>query len=204
MNIIANVPDLIRVHGSDHVYTTVKLPMDCTVHQVISHVKRKLCLSNDLILCEVRSTGGRYTNTLSNRLVILYGCFGGIWPHPVFIWICFKFTEKKSLGRFQTKPGRFPVWCRYIFGHWICIRSNIARQISNKTYRILFDVGIFSSLIDGDTGLELERCRPINWCNLLLIYTEIWLNCSLTSVHLMLCSFKYVGFNWFYVNMSYV
>ncbi|KAI0242959.1 Rap guanine nucleotide exchange factor 4 [Lamellibrachia satsuma] len=51
--------NLIRVHGSDHVYTTVKLPMDCTVHQVISHVKRKLCLSNDLILCEVRSTGER-------------------------------------------------------------------------------------------------------------------------------------------------
>ena len=53
------VSDLIRVHGSDHVYTTVKLPMDCSVHQVISHVRRKLSLGSDLILCEVRSTGGR-------------------------------------------------------------------------------------------------------------------------------------------------
>ncbi|KAK2174388.1 hypothetical protein NP493_802g00000 [Ridgeia piscesae] len=51
--------NLIRVHGADHVYTTVKLPMDCTVHQVISHVKRKLSLGNDHILCEVKSTGER-------------------------------------------------------------------------------------------------------------------------------------------------
>ena len=50
-------------------YTTVKLPMDCTVHQVISHVKRKLSLANDHILCEVKSTGGRLQTRLFDGFV---------------------------------------------------------------------------------------------------------------------------------------
>ena len=56
--------DLIRVHSDMHVYTTVKLPMNSNVRQIIRQVSHKLSLGggtnnvNNLVLLEMKSTGG--------------------------------------------------------------------------------------------------------------------------------------------------
>ncbi|CAH1788290.1 unnamed protein product [Owenia fusiformis] len=51
--------NLFKVYCADHTYTTLKLPMIASVDDIISHAAEKLCLGNDVVLCEVKSTGER-------------------------------------------------------------------------------------------------------------------------------------------------
>ena len=50
--------DIMKVYCADHTYATLKLPMDTAVEKVLSNTKLKLGLGRDLVLCEVKSTGG--------------------------------------------------------------------------------------------------------------------------------------------------
>ncbi|XP_053373396.1 rap guanine nucleotide exchange factor 4-like isoform X2 [Mercenaria mercenaria] len=50
---------IFKVYCADHTYSTLKLPMDTKVEQLLLSTKEKLGLGDDLILCEVKSTGER-------------------------------------------------------------------------------------------------------------------------------------------------
>ena len=53
------------MYCADHTYCTLRLPMDTSVEQILSSARDKLCLGDDLVLCEVKSTGGKnYTSQL--------------------------------------------------------------------------------------------------------------------------------------------
>ncbi|XP_033735691.1 LOW QUALITY PROTEIN: rap guanine nucleotide exchange factor 4-like [Pecten maximus] len=51
--------NVFKVYCADHTYTTLRLPMCSTVEDIILQAHDKLCLGNDLVLCEVKSTGER-------------------------------------------------------------------------------------------------------------------------------------------------
>lgn len=51
--------NIFKVYCADHTYCTLRLPMDSTVEQILSSARDKLCLGEDLVLCEVKSTGER-------------------------------------------------------------------------------------------------------------------------------------------------
>lgn len=36
--------------------------MDCSVLQIVEQARDKLCLGEDLVLCEVKSSGGKFTH----------------------------------------------------------------------------------------------------------------------------------------------
>ena len=46
------------MYCADHTYTTLKLQMDSTVDQIIQYAADKIGDDRDLVLCEVKSTGG--------------------------------------------------------------------------------------------------------------------------------------------------
>ena len=50
--------DIFKVYCADHTYTTLKLQMDSTVDQIIQYAADKIGDDRDLVLCEVKSTGG--------------------------------------------------------------------------------------------------------------------------------------------------
>ncbi len=51
--------DIYKVYCADHTYTTLKLMMDTPVEQIVRHAADKLSIrSDDLVLCEVKSSGG--------------------------------------------------------------------------------------------------------------------------------------------------
>ncbi|KAL3832511.1 hypothetical protein ACJMK2_024146 [Sinanodonta woodiana] len=51
--------NIFKVYCADHTYSTLRLPMDSTVQEIVYHARDKLCLGDDLVLCEVKSTGER-------------------------------------------------------------------------------------------------------------------------------------------------
>ena len=50
--------DIFKIYCADHTYSTLKLRMDTTVEEIIQHASSKLCLGDDLVLCEIKSNGG--------------------------------------------------------------------------------------------------------------------------------------------------
>ncbi|XP_041365780.1 rap guanine nucleotide exchange factor 4-like isoform X3 [Gigantopelta aegis] len=50
---------IFKVYCADHTYSSLRLPMNTTVAQVIEHAGDKLSLGDDLVLCEVKSMGER-------------------------------------------------------------------------------------------------------------------------------------------------
>ena len=52
--------DIFKVYCADHTYSTLRLPMDATVAEIIAAARDKLCLGDDPRLCEVKSNGGQY------------------------------------------------------------------------------------------------------------------------------------------------
>ena len=52
------VADIMRVYAANRMYTTIKLPIDANVAQIVCHYSNKLNLSGDLVLVEVKSNGG--------------------------------------------------------------------------------------------------------------------------------------------------
>lgn len=54
--------DIFRIYCADHTYVTLKLRMDAAVDEVVSHAAAKMCLGEDLVLCEVKSNGGESVN----------------------------------------------------------------------------------------------------------------------------------------------
>ncbi|XP_052795915.1 rap guanine nucleotide exchange factor 4-like isoform X2 [Mya arenaria] len=50
---------IFKVYCADHSYTTLKLPLETRVEQLLSATMEKQGLGDDLILCEVKSTGER-------------------------------------------------------------------------------------------------------------------------------------------------
>ena len=50
---------IFKVYCADHTYTTLKLPMEASVSRIVRYCAHKLGLGNDLVLCEVRSNGGK-------------------------------------------------------------------------------------------------------------------------------------------------
>ncbi|XP_070564765.1 rap guanine nucleotide exchange factor 4-like isoform X3 [Ptychodera flava] len=51
--------NIFKVYCADHTYTTLRLPMDTKAGVIAQHAADKLCIGNDLVLCEVKSTGER-------------------------------------------------------------------------------------------------------------------------------------------------
>ena len=52
--------DVFKIYCADHTYTTLKLPMDTKVKAIIKAAQIKLGVHDrNLILCEVRSSGGK-------------------------------------------------------------------------------------------------------------------------------------------------
>ncbi|XP_046573528.1 LOW QUALITY PROTEIN: rap guanine nucleotide exchange factor 4-like [Haliotis rubra] len=51
--------NIFKVYCADHTYSTIKVPMDTVVAEIVAHAQEKLCLGDDLVLCEVKSTGER-------------------------------------------------------------------------------------------------------------------------------------------------
>ena len=54
--------DIFKVYCADHTYTTLKLPYDITVEAIMAQAADKLCLGDELVMCEVKSNGGRFTS----------------------------------------------------------------------------------------------------------------------------------------------
>ena len=52
------VLDIFKVYCADHTYTTLKLSYDASVDIIMAHAAEKLCLGDDLVMCEVKSNGG--------------------------------------------------------------------------------------------------------------------------------------------------
>ncbi|XP_030846808.1 rap guanine nucleotide exchange factor 4 isoform X2 [Strongylocentrotus purpuratus] len=50
---------IFKVYCADHTYTTLRVHMDTSVTNIIQTVSEKMCLGNDLVLCEVKSSGER-------------------------------------------------------------------------------------------------------------------------------------------------
>ncbi|XP_071484074.1 rap guanine nucleotide exchange factor 4-like [Diadema antillarum] len=50
---------IFKVYCADHTYTTLRVSMDTSVTTIIQTVSEKMCLGNDLVLCEVKSSGER-------------------------------------------------------------------------------------------------------------------------------------------------
>ncbi|XP_071956083.1 rap guanine nucleotide exchange factor 4-like isoform X2 [Antedon mediterranea] len=55
----ASHENIFKVYCADHTYTTVRVPMDSTCSHIIHIASDKLCVGDDLVLCEVKSTGER-------------------------------------------------------------------------------------------------------------------------------------------------
>ena len=53
---------MFKIFCADHTYTTLKMSMDATVEDIIKHSQAKLGLEGDLVICEVKSTGGMSCN----------------------------------------------------------------------------------------------------------------------------------------------
>lgn len=51
--------NIFKVYCADHTYTTLRDTMDCSVQEIIEQASDKLCLGDDLVLCEVKSCGER-------------------------------------------------------------------------------------------------------------------------------------------------
>ncbi|XP_070212398.1 rap guanine nucleotide exchange factor 4-like isoform X2 [Littorina saxatilis] len=51
--------NIFKVYCADHTYSTLRLPMDATVAEIIASARDKLCLGDDPRLCEVKSNGER-------------------------------------------------------------------------------------------------------------------------------------------------
>lgn len=52
------LPDIFKVYCADHTYTTICLPINATVRDIVLSARDKLCLGHDPVLCEVKSSGG--------------------------------------------------------------------------------------------------------------------------------------------------
>lgn len=50
--------DIFKVYCADHTYTTIRLPINSTVKDIVLSARDKLCLGHDPVLCEVKSNGG--------------------------------------------------------------------------------------------------------------------------------------------------
>lgn len=57
-NVLVSLIDIFKIYCADHTYSTLKLRMDTTVEEIIQHASSKLCLGDDLVLCEIKSNGG--------------------------------------------------------------------------------------------------------------------------------------------------
>ncbi|CAG2191617.1 EPAC2 [Mytilus edulis] len=51
--------NIFKVYCADHTYSTLRDTMDCSVLQIVEQARDKLCLGEDLVLCEVKSSGER-------------------------------------------------------------------------------------------------------------------------------------------------
>lgn len=63
--------DIFKVYCADHTYSTLRLPMDSTVGEIIASARDKLCLGDDPVLCEVKSTGGQSTVVFTHSSTLL-------------------------------------------------------------------------------------------------------------------------------------
>ena len=50
---------IFKVYCADHTYTTLRVPMSTSAAQIVMAVSEKMCLGEDLVLCELKSTGGK-------------------------------------------------------------------------------------------------------------------------------------------------
>ncbi|XP_013390231.1 rap guanine nucleotide exchange factor 4 isoform X1 [Lingula anatina] len=51
--------NIFKIYCADHTYTTLRQRMGASVAEVLQNAANKLCLGNDLLLCEVKSNGER-------------------------------------------------------------------------------------------------------------------------------------------------
>ncbi|CAG5125298.1 unnamed protein product [Candidula unifasciata] len=61
---------IFKVYCADHTYTTIRLPVNSTVRDVILSARDKLCLGHDPVLCEVKSSGERVVFKEKDRCVM--------------------------------------------------------------------------------------------------------------------------------------
>ena len=60
--------------------------MDCSVQQIVEQASDKLCLGDDLVLCEVKSSGGKMIISYERNCQLYIQCFNMvkediIYPH---------------------------------------------------------------------------------------------------------------------------
>ncbi|XP_072028678.1 rap guanine nucleotide exchange factor 4-like isoform X2 [Amphiura filiformis] len=53
----ASDESIFKVYCADHTYTTLRVPMSTSAAQIVAAVHEKMCLGEDLVLCELKSTG---------------------------------------------------------------------------------------------------------------------------------------------------
>ena len=58
MKNVSAVIDIFKVYCFDHTYTTLRLPMDTKAEVIATQAASKLCLEDEMLLYEVKSTGG--------------------------------------------------------------------------------------------------------------------------------------------------
>ncbi|XP_038078021.1 rap guanine nucleotide exchange factor 4-like isoform X2 [Patiria miniata] len=51
--------NIFKVYCADHTYTTLRVPMNTTAGTIVRSVSEKMCLGEDLVLCEIKSTAER-------------------------------------------------------------------------------------------------------------------------------------------------
>nr|XP_006822120.1 PREDICTED: rap guanine nucleotide exchange factor 4-like [Saccoglossus kowalevskii] len=54
-----NDENIFKVYCADHTYTTLRLPIDSKASVIAQSAADKICIGEDLVLCEVKSTGER-------------------------------------------------------------------------------------------------------------------------------------------------
>lgn len=67
------------MYCADHTYSTLKLRMDASVEEIITNAAGKLCLGEDLVLCEVKSNGG--TVEIVNTVCVYVIIYFYYWKH---------------------------------------------------------------------------------------------------------------------------
>ncbi|CAL1533829.1 unnamed protein product, partial [Lymnaea stagnalis] len=60
-----------KVYCADHTYTTIRLPINSTVGDIVLSARDKLCLGHDPVLCEVKSNGERVLFREKDRCIMM-------------------------------------------------------------------------------------------------------------------------------------
>ncbi|XP_059140453.1 rap guanine nucleotide exchange factor 4-like [Physella acuta] len=62
---------IFKVYCADHTYTTIRLPINSTVKDIVLSARDKLCLGHDPVLCEVKSNGERIVFKEKDRCIMM-------------------------------------------------------------------------------------------------------------------------------------